>query len=598
MAFTSPEPPAGVASAGLQERIAQRTDARCLAQMLVFLRRSYVFMPAGLLVTYLGVQAGEPVWLGAWFVAWSLNLALIYREAGRLQSSPPQAASASLRRATVLWLRSGLLPAAIFPLLIVRTSENALLLATLMASMGAGSAVLAVSGVVRAYLAYAGPITVVLIVGWLWRGGPLGYFLALFIAVLFPLAISGVRLHRQALVELVTLLEQNEALTLAAAQARDRAEAASAAKTRFFAAASHDLRQPLHALSINATTLDLVARRAEDPVLRNISQGIVSALRQGRALLDALLDVSRLDAHAVTTHLAAHEAQAVLAAVRDEYMAQASERGLRIELAPGATPLWVHTDVDQLMRILGNLVDNAVKFTRQGGVQLSAQPAPQGGVLIRVSDSGPGIAAAEQERVFEEFYQVGNPARDRSQGLGLGLAIVRRTALLLGIELQMSSELGQGTVFELTLPAAEAAPATSAAHPTPLPAGLALSVLVVDDEPEALMSMCTYLQQLGWAATGAASSDGALRVLAGGFVPQVLAVDYRLQGETGLDVIARLRRQIPGLPAVLVTGDTSPARLREFLSCAALVLHKPVDGQELADALADAVRAQQPAHLA
>lgn len=221
-----------------------------------------------------------------------------------------------------------------------------------------------------------------------------------------------------------------------------------------------------------------------------------------------------------------------------------------------------------LARVIGNLVDNAIKARR----------ASQGGVLLLVSDTGPGIALAERERVFEEFYQLGNPSRDRSKGLGLGLAIVRRTVTLLGIDLSLVSQPGRGTTFELRMPSAASGVET----------GAALSVLVVDDEPEVLSSLCTYLRQIGWSARGVASGDEAEQAVAEGFRADVVAADFRLREETGLQVIERLRARTPGLPAVIVTGDTSPLRLRELAGVSARALNKPVDGQRLARALAEA----------
>ncbi len=367
----------------------------------------------------------------------------------------------------------------------------------------------------------------------------------------------------------------------------------------------------MHALSINATTLDLVARRWGDPLLKEVSQGISSALRQSTGLLDGLLDISRLDAQAVKLRLAPHELGVVLEGVREEYAALALQHGLALrvdmgaELGNGVAATWVMTDVDQLTRILGNLLDNAIKFTRQGGITLSVRRDSAGRenmerIWVCVSDTGPGIAQAEQERVFEEFYQVGNPSRDRAQGLGLGLAIVKRTAALLEMPIQLVSEPGRGTTFELSLPAV--APAL-AKPPTvngldalgdpgelaDIASGKPLSVLLVDDEPESLKSLGTYLRQIGWSACGVANGSEAEEALWDGFQADVLVVDFRLRDETGLDVIERLRARRPALPAVVVTGDTAVQRLREFDGLNASVLHKPVDGKKLARALRDAV---------
>jgi signal transduction histidine kinase len=409
----------------------------------------------------------------------------------------------------------------------------------------------------------------------------------------YAFSIVAIRSERRALTEMVRVMDANEALSKALALERDRAEAASESKTRFFAAASHDLRQPLHALSINATTLGLVARRSADPLLNEVSQGIGSALQQSRGLLDGLLDISRLDAHAVQTRLAPHDMGAVLEAVREEYAALAALRGLTLEVdvgaASGLDAPWALTDVDQLLRIVGNLVDNALKFTREGGVVLSARRAPPSRVLVCVSDTGPGIAQAERERVFEEFYQVGNQSRDRAQGLGLGLAIVKRTAALLDIPLQLISKPGCGTTFELSLPGAVSGVVVASPFSGELSAGKPLSVLLVDDEPDALKSLCIYLREIGWTARGVACGDEAGQALAEGFRADVLVVDFRLHEETGAEVIRRLRKTHGDIPVVIVTGDTAAVRLREFSELTASVLHKPIDGERLARVLVEAV---------
>jgi len=594
MAFTSPDESSRDDAALREARIAERTDARCLAQTLVWFRRTYLLAPFAVVVLILGIRQGAPAWSMVWFVAWAGYQAAVYRLAGRLLADPPATAAAGLAQTTRGFAIAGVLTASVFPLFIVLgSSTSVLLFVTLLYCITAGPAMISAAGVGRAYAAYTGPGYAVVIATWLWHGGLAGYALALIFGGGFPFAMAAVRLHRQTLEEVVRLLDENETLAEALVRERDRAEAASESKTRFFAAASHDLRQPLHALSINATTLDLLARRSADPVLKEVSHGIGSALRQSRSLLDGLLDISRLDAHAVQTRIAAHDAAAILAAVRDEYAALAAQRGLALDVTLADDLPAVLTDSDQLMRMLGNLVDNAIKFTHEGRVLLAARADAPDRVLIQVSDTGPGIAAGEHERVFEEFYQVGNASRDRSKGLGLGLAIVRRTAALLEIQLSLVSEPGRGTTFELRLPRAPAGAVADAlaetAAPTGSLAGAALSVLVVDDEPEVLASLCTYLRQIGWSARGVADGQQAQQALADGFHADVLAVDYRLRGETGVQVLERLRESEPGLPAVIVTGDTSPTRLREFAGLAASVVNKPVDGERLARALAEAV---------
>ena len=610
MASTLLEAPAQELAATREARIAERTEILCLEQLLAKAWMIYVFVPCAMLMAYLAANEGEPVWALVWLAAMIARDIYAYFQIKRLRQTSLRRPAAVVRELQLGFVVAGILAVALLPFFFARSSNNVLLIVIVLVSIHISGTREMAGGMVRVWFAYGLVMFGALMAGWLWRGGFIGVAAAGLTAAFFPLTVFAIQTRHREVLNLVRALDANETLSDALASERDRvkaerdrAEAASASKTRFFAAASHDLRQPLHALSINATTLDLVARRSGDPLLKEVSQGIASALRQSSGLLDGLLDISRLDAHAVKLHLAPHDLGAVLEGVREEYAALASQHGLTLEVdmgtARGAKAPWVMTDVDQLARILGNLVDNAIKFTRQGGITLSARRDSAGRentgrVWVRVSDTGPGIAQAEQERVFEEFYQVGNPSRDRAQGLGLGLAIVKRTAALLELPMQLVSEVGRGCTFELGLPAVVAPDLPMAplamdpvdlAEPSDPGTCKALSVLLVDDEPEVLVSLCTYLRQIGWSARGVASGREAEEALVDGFQPDILVVDFRLRDETGLEVIERLRARCPALPAVIVTGDTAAQRLREFDGIAASVLHKPVDGKKLARAL-------------
>ncbi len=428
--------------------------------------------------------------------------------------------------------------------------------------------------------------------GWISQGPVLSLGLGLLSPMMLLMLTLFVRDQGRSQVQLVTAAYENERLAESLRLERDKAQAANQSKTRFFAAASHDLRQPLHALAINATTLELVARRQTDPVVKELSQSINRALRQSNSLLDGLLDISRLDANAVEVRIEAVDVAALLEAVCDEFKPVAAQAGLALAVElPAAAALWIATDADLMKRVLGNLLSNALKFTTVGGVSLSAR-CDAGRVLISVADTGPGIALAEQERVFEEFYQIGNASRDRTLGLGLGLSIVRRSAELLGVGLRMNSAPGQGTVMELRVRVAEPAALTGT---NPLGTAEALPqldarVLVIDDEDEILEALAGLLPHLGCEVRVATGSQQALAVLDAGFEPDVLLVDHRLRGETGPQVIAQLRVRCPQVPAVLVTGDTSPLNLRSLRNIGFQVVHKPVDGQRLAQALGEALR--------
>ena len=356
-----------MASTSAEARVAERTDARCLAHMLLWLRRTALMLPTGLLWTYLATRAGAGWWAAAWFTLWLGVQVQAYRLAGRLLADVTLPARDGLARATRVFWMAGLVHAALLPIFFMGTDESIKLAITLLTLFVAGPVVISASGMPWAYAGVALPTAGMLVAGWLWHGGAMGHAIAFLCAASLLPAFAAVRQQRRSWQELVQLLDDNEVLAASLKAERDRADAASASKTRFFAAASHDLRQPLHALSINATTLGLVAQRSGDPLLQELSQGIGSALRQSRGLLDGLLDISRLDAHAVQTHSLPHDIGTVLEAVRDEYAALAAQRGLSLAVEVVTPPPWVLTDADQLLRILGNLVDNALKFTREGG---------------------------------------------------------------------------------------------------------------------------------------------------------------------------------------------------------------------------------------
>jgi signal transduction histidine kinase/CheY-like chemotaxis protein len=559
-------------------------------------RPSYLLFPQALLMAYLAVNEGAVLWTAIWFLAWIAREVYANRLIHRLQGDSAEKTGSAIDQMTRLYVWAATISAGLLPVFFTRSSDTTLLVVMVFLSIYTAAVLISASGIMRAWLAFSIPMHCALIAGWVWHGELLGWLSSGFLVASFPLGVVVMRAQRQSTETLVRVLDDNDNLSAALAlerdrahAERDRAETASESKTRFFAAASHDLRQPLHALSINATTLDLVARRSGNPLLSEVSKGISSALRQSSALLDGLLDISRLDAHAIKLNLAPRDLGAVLAAVREEYAALAAQRGLSFTVDTGAADgiesPWVMTDGDQLLRILGNLVANAVKFTVHGGVTLTAARIDRDCVLVCVTDTGPGIAANEHEKVFEEFYQVNNTARDRAQGLGLGLAIVRRTAALLQVPLRLTSKPGHGTRFELILPAAAAlpveAPTVDTGNTRPL------SVLLVDDELEVRTSLCTFLQEIGWTAQGVSTGAEAEDTLANGFLADVLVIDFRLRNETGLDVIERLGRH--QLPVVVVTGDTAPDRLRVFSGIAASVLHKPIDGEKLARALTLAV---------
>ena len=551
-------------------------------------------------VVWFAVSAAYEFW--RWRMAHQVDL----RPAPTLQSARV------LRRFGVAFVCAGVARAALVPLLFAQPVGDAHYAFTMVHIGIAAGAVAATAAVTWAYLAWALLVGGSLALGWALQGGVMGASLGGLTLLLFTVLVLYVRDQARTVIQVLRLAHEKDALSTSLRVERDRAQAAGEAKTRFFAAASHDLRQPLHALSINATTLELMSRRQADPRLRELSQNINRALRQSENLLEGLLDISRLDADAVHPQLRAVEPLALLEGLRDEFAPVAAQRGLRLELDTLALPPGLHlwTDADLLLRVLNNLVGNALKFTRDGRVRIVARAVGGMGaaasVRISVTDTGPGIPAHEQQRVFEEFYQLGNPARDRTQGLGLGLSIVRRLADLLGLRVQLHSEVGRGTTLEVdvpgvnavaTAPAAEAeTTAAASATATPQEGGLAgLRVLVVDDDEAILASLRALLAQLGCEARAVASGALAVDALDGGaWAPQVLLVDYRLREENGIEVIDTLHRLLGPVQTVVVTGDTAPPLMRRMTELGHRVLHKPINGFKLARVLQER-RSEAPA---
>ena len=375
-------------------------------------------------------------------------------------------------------------------------------------------------------------------------------------------------------------------------QAMEDAEAANRTKSRFLAAASHDLRQPLHALGLFAAALPGHTRDAEGMDLVHRIDTSVASLE---ALLSALLDISKLDAGAIVAEPRDLRLDEVFGRIANDFLPEALDKELRLAIVP--TRLVVHSDPALLERVLRNLVANALRYTEHGGVVVGARRRGDR-VAIEVWDSGPGIDAAEHEHIFEEFYQIGNPERDRARGLGLGLAIVRRLADLMGNEVEVASQVGRGSMFRVLVKAGDPNALAAAAPVAAETAGSmdGRCVVVVDDEPSVRESTRNLLSSWGCNVVAAGDPAEALAVLGGRF-PSALLVDYRLRGgQDGLAAIARLRAALGrDIPAVLISGESSAEELARIKASGFLLLHKPVPPAKLRSALAFLFAADSPA---
>lgn len=360
-------------------------------------------------------------------------------------------------------------------------------------------------------------------------------------------------------------------------QKMEEAETATLAKSRFLAAASHDLRQPTHAMGMFMARLAQLPHDAQSQQLIADLDASVLALQD---LLDALLDISRLEARAVQVHLRPFALTEVFDQIHDELALTAVEKGLRLKIRP--TGVWLMSDTTLLHRILLNLVVNALRYTVTGGAVLACRVAAGGShARIQVWDSGIGIAREHHESIFKEFYQVANPGRDRSQGLGLGLAIVARKAQLLGYHVQICSRPGHGTRFSIDVPLVPPGAAVDrrqTLRPDALDTLAGSRILVIEDDVLAREGLVSLLTSWGARVGVADGLANASRYLKGGALPDVIVSDYRLaDGENGIEVIAQIRAALgQSVPACLISGDVDPALMEAARQAALTLLQKPV----------------------
>lgn len=347
----------------------------------------------------------------------------------------------------------------------------------------------------------------------------------------------------------------------AADRARESADRANQGKSRFLATASHDLRQPLQALALLNGTL---RRTVTDPVLSEALAQQDQAIGAMSRLLNTLLDISRLESGAIQPEISHFPVQRIFDEMRREFTSVAERKGLMLGVVP--TDVWVRSDRSLVEQLVRNLVSNAVKYTRTGGVTLACSSADESAARIEVRDTGIGIADDQLTLIYDEFYQISaGPDRSRD-GYGLGLAIVKRIVQLLELTLDVESQLQQGSTFSLLLPSAtadstvtsppaeETATGARATHSEP-------RVLLVEDDTSVRDATRMLLKVEGYQVTPAASLEEALQAIEGGTHFDLLVTDYRLgPNQTGIEVIAALRERL-GTPvkSVLVTGDTSAA---------------------------------------
>lgn len=505
------------------------------------------------------------------------------------------------RLLTVYAGANGIVSGAAAPLFlpVVPPAEQALI-TMIFGCWGAGS-VAANGSYPPAYYAFAWPLFAQLAAAWLFSGQESTLWILPILLMFVALLSAFVREHGHMVREGIELRFANEKLLETKEQligllraaydkaetARHAAEAASRSKSEFLASASHDLSQPLHALSLlTALLTDL----GDNTKVREVGRHIGQSVRSLERLFDALLDLSRFDAGKLKPEPRDVDLDELVRRISVDYRAKAGEKALRFEL--DCEPMWLHTDPILIERVLRNLLENAVRFTESGRITLRARRAGRDAILT-VADTGRGIPIGEQKRVFDEFYQLNNPGRDRSKGLGLGLSIVKRIVDALGYRIELSSTLREGSRFTLTLlDAVIEAPQVAAVPDEPVASKLDVSglrVLVIDDDTHVQEAIGLTLSSWGCEPTVAASLDEARVLLArdGGRV-DVLLSDLRLSnGVDGIAAILAMQAEFGPMPAALLTGEreSSAERFRELKAAAIPVLRKPVQPDALRELL-------------
>jgi len=534
----------------------------------------------------------QPVWMvGVWFVAMFLQFGVramvVRRYYRRCQRGPLtlDEVRAWGRYATwgsglsgSLW---GVMAVAFFPPTGSEFAQYQYMMMMMLSGMGTASA-FAQASFPRAFRAFMLPSCVPFTILLFMQGttmhtiygvGSILYMLAIdrFLGVLNGTILDAYRMRfvNQDLVD--QLAKQNEVV-----------KQASAAKSKFLASASHDLRQPLHAM-------ELFAEALQQTSLTQTSHSIIGKLRKSvaamRSLLDTLLDISKLDAGVIKPQFKPVGLAHLLEMVHHEFNGLAQSKGLtlRVRMPPYAA---THSDPVLLKSIVSNLVSNAVRYTERGGILITCR-AWQGRWVLDVVDTGLGIPHAQQQEVFKEFVQLLNPQRDREQGLGLGLAIVSRLCGLLGHKIEVRSEPDRGSRFRVLVPQTVLPPSEDLPSVASDPAMIENDALIVviDDERDVREAMHAMLT--GWGLRSVCQPDAHSAVLAlenESRLPLLIISDYRLGNQVnGIDAIEHVRNEYncEDLPALLITGDTESKDLLKLQQSGIAVMHKPVDTRQL-----------------
>lgn len=587
-----PIPKSGIGTAEQRERVLGELADHWIRESP---KRVVAYIIAAIMLAVMLWTKIPRMWLGLWMfavvliAAWRIAVYGIYRyryKAAWASRAVPQA----LLRHCIAPLAAMGLSLSVFLIMAFSFEASAGQIAAI-AILKASMAVVVVNGYYRQACEAMVVCALVPVFPWSLTTGDMPTIVIGSGAVLYSIVlIVWSRSQRDIVIDTMLLRHENDQLVSELQVAREQADAANLDKSRFLAAASHDLRQPMQGLWLFVGNLRQHLGKPEAP---RILDHIEASLTAMRSLFDALLNISQLDAGGVKPKLVAYPMQESLTRIQAEFAAECAQRSLRFIVWPSQE--WVHTDPAMLDRILLNLVSNAIKYTDAGGVlvgcRLRRDADGEQRLLVQVWDTGSGIPFDQQDNIFKEFVQLGNPERDRSKGLGLGLSIAKRHVDILGLPLSLRTRLGKGSVFAISLPVVPAPSASEFQAPRidinlepSAQQSLHIERLAFVDDEQAIVQSVSKLCESWGVQLVCASDEESLMHLLGNEPPQIILSDYRLRNErTGLQAIARVRARWPRLhiPAALLTGDTDERIAQQCQALNIQVLYKPIAPADL-----------------
>jgi signal transduction histidine kinase len=404
--------------------------------------------------------------------------------------------------------------------------------------------------------------------------------LSLLMVIYYLMCLNMAYILNKRVKESFYLRFENYDVLQALTEQKEIAENANIAKSKFLAATSHDLRQPLHALGFFIDALKVSPEKSEELLIK-----IDSSISNLKELFDALLDISKLDSGIITLHKKHFCIKPILQQIENEFVGEAKRKNLKLIISKSNDTLF--TDPAILHRVIANLISNSIRYTSSGGIELSVRHSNYDNkILISIEDTGIGIEKKEQHNIFTEFYQVNNPERDRNNGLGLGLAIVNKLNQLASFELEIESELNVGSLFNLKVEKGIQKKIIKEISKESYQNKdlLNKNIIVIDDEIEILNAMTYALKNWGCNVLTCESENEAIsKIKSLNFNYDIIISDLRLRdNNTGINAINSIfeltKRKTP---ALLITGDTSPEILAEVKKSGLTLLHKPLKPAQL-----------------